>query len=197
MIDHIFEPLQMNDTPWTYSETTMDREAAGSNPSIDLQLQILPFFLEREQMDSLIREKVDGITWFNRVYTDPKGPTGPISTVADMSRFVMAILNEGELDGQRILSEASVAMMIQGSHVLPGQSPEAANYKDYNQMYHGLGWYVVKNPEVEFVAHGGGGPGFAADMRLYPNRELGMVVIANGSHMPKRQINDLIASLDW
>jgi CubicO group peptidase (beta-lactamase class C family) len=197
MIDHIFEPLQMNDTHWTYSETTIDREAAGSNPSIDLQMQILPFFLTKEQMQSLVRERVNGVTWFNRVYTDPKGPTGPISTVADVSRFILAILNEGELDGQRILSAESVAMMIHEGHVPPGDSPEARNYEDYDQMVHGLGWYVVKNPDVEFVAHGGGGPGFTSDMRLYPDRELGMVVIANGSHMPKREISDLIASLAW
>ncbi len=197
MVEHIFEPLGMKDTHWTYSEMTMDREAAGSNPSIDLQMQILPFFLNKEQMDSLVRERGDGITWFNRVYTDPKGPTGPISTVADMSRFIMAILNEGELGGERILSQESVAKMIHENHVLPGDSPEARNYKDYDQMYHGLGWYVVKSPEIEFIAHGGGGPGFTADMRLYPERELGMVMIANGSHMPKREINDLIASLDW
>ena len=148
-------------------------------------------------MDSLVREKAGGITWFNRVYTDPKGPTGPISTVADVSRFVMAILNEGELDGVRILSQESVATMIYEGHVIPGNTSEARAYADYEQMVHGLGWYVVKNPDVEFIAHGGGGPGFAADMRLYPDRELGMVVIGNGSHMPKRQINDLIASLAW
>jgi hypothetical protein len=33
-------------------------------------------------------------------------------------------------------------------------------------------------------------------VRLYPDRELGVVVLANGSHMPKREIHDLIASLD-
>ncbi len=93
----------------------------------------------------------------------------------------MAILNEGELDGQRILSEESVARMIHESHVLPGNSPEACNYRDYDQMHHGLGWYVVKNPDIEFIAHGGG-PVFASDMRLYPDREQGMVVIANDSH---------------
>jgi CubicO group peptidase (beta-lactamase class C family) len=197
MVEHIFEPLQMNDTHWTHGETTIDREAAGANPSIDLQMLMLPLFLTKEQMDSAVREKVDGIAWFNRVYTDPKGPTGPISTVADVSRFLMAILNEGELDGVRILSQESVATMIHEGHVFPGNTSEARAYADYEQMYHGLGWYVVKNPDVEFIAHGGGGPGFTSDMRLYPDRELGMVVIGNGSHMPKREINDLIASLDW
>ena len=196
MIDHIFKPLGMDQTSWTYDDALMDKEAAGSSPSVDFQAMMLPLLLDKDQIDSVIREKVDGVVWFNRVYMDQKGPTGPISTVTDMVRFVMAFLNEGELDGQRILSEESVAMMTNESHVLPGNTPEAANYKEYDQMYHGLGWYVVKNHDF-FIAHGGGGPGFAADMRLYPDRELGMVIIANGTYLPKHEIFDLVASLDW
>ena len=72
----------------------------------------------------------------------------------------MAYLNEGELDGQRILSNDSVAQMTNESHVIPGSTPEAHSYKDYDQMYHGLGWYVVQNHDT-FIAHGGGGPGFS------------------------------------
>jgi CubicO group peptidase (beta-lactamase class C family) len=196
MIDHIFRPLGMDQTSWTYTEATLDNEAAGSSPSFDYQALMLPLLLDKEQMDAVIREKVDGKLWFNRVYMDQKGPTGPISTVTDMARFVMAFLNEGELDGQRILSKESVATMTNESHILPGNTPEASAYKDYDQMYHGLGWYVVKKPEF-FIAHGGGGPGFAADMRLYPDRELGMVIIANGTYLPKHEILDLVASLDW
>jgi hypothetical protein len=52
-------------------------------------------------------------------------------------------------------------------------------------------------PDVVFIAHSGGGPGFAADMRLYPDRELGIVIIANGTYPPKKEILDLVASLDW
>jgi CubicO group peptidase (beta-lactamase class C family) len=144
----------------------------------------------------LSREKVDGVTWFNRVYTDQKGPTGPISAATDVARFVMAFLNEGELDGHRILSEGSVAIMTHESHVLPGNTPEAASHKDYDQMVHGLGWYVVKN-HTFFLAHSGGGPGFASEMRLYPDRELGMVIIANSTYLPRKEILDLVASLDW
>jgi CubicO group peptidase (beta-lactamase class C family) len=197
MIDHIFNPLGMSDTSWTYTEETMDREAAGSSPTVDFQALLLPLLLDGDQMDALVRERTHGVTWFNRVYTDQKGPTGPISTAADMSRFVMAILNKGELNGRRILSEESVALMLNEHHVLPGDSPEARSYKNYRQMYHGLGWYVLKDPVLVFVAHGGGGPGFSSDMRLYPDRELGMVIIANGTYFLKREINDLIASLDW
>jgi CubicO group peptidase (beta-lactamase class C family) len=196
MIDHIFSPLGMDQTSWTYTEATISNEAAGSSPSVDFQALMLPLILDKDQMDALTREKVDGKLWFNRVYMDQKGPTGPISTVTDVVRFVMAFLNEGELDGQRILSEESIAMLTNESHVLPGNTSEARAYNEYDQMYHGLGWYVVKNHEF-FIAHGGGGPGFAADMRLYPDRELGMVIIANGTYLPKHEICDLVASLDW
>jgi hypothetical protein len=48
-----------------------------------------------------------------------------------------------------------------------------------------------------FIAHSGGGPGFAANMRLYPDRDLGMVVLANGTYLPREEIFDLVAGLDW
>ena len=197
MLDHIFEPLGMDQTNWTYTETMIANEAAGSSPSVDYQALMLPFILDKDQRDTAIREKRDGVLWFNHVYPDPKGPTGPIGPAIDTARFLMAYLNGGELDGQRILSADSVAMLTNESHILPGDTPEAASFKDYDEMYQGLGWVYVVEDEDFFIAHGGGGPGFSADMRLYPDRELGMVILANGTYLPKREILDLVASLDW
>ena len=197
MIDHIFKPLGMDQTNWTYTEAMIANEATGSSPSLDFQALLLPLVLEKDKRDALIREKRDGVLWFNHVYTNQKGPTGPIGPPTDTARFIMAYLNEGELDGQRILSAESVATLTNESHILPGNTPEAAEYKDYDEMYQGLGWaYVVEGDEF-FIAHSGGGPGFAANMRLYPDRDLGMVVLANGTYLPREEIFDLVASLDW
>ena len=198
MIDHVFKPLEMNDTSWTYDEATIDREAAGSHPSVDIQtVLLLPLVMDKDQRDALIREKRDGVVWFNRVYTDQKGPTGPITSATDIARFLMAYLNGGELDGQRILSVESVAMLTHEGHILPGNTPEAADFKDYDEMYQGLGWaYVVEDGDF-FIGHSGGGPGFAANMRLYPERGLGMVVLANGGYLASEEIFDLVAGLDW
>jgi D-alanyl-D-alanine carboxypeptidase len=197
MIDHIFEPLGMDQTNWTYTEAMIANEATGAAPSLDLQALMLPLVMEKDKREALIREKRDGVLWFNHVYTDQKGPTGPIGPATDTARFIMAYLNGGELDGQRILSAESVAMLTNESHILPGNTPEAADYKDYDEMYQGLGWaYVVEGDEF-FVAHSGGGPGFAADMRLYPDRDLGMVILANGTYLAREEIFDLVASLDW
>ena len=71
------------------------------------------------------------------------------------------------------------------------------HYKDYDEMYQGLGWVYVVEGDDFFVEHGGGGPGFAANMRLYPDRGLGMVVLANGSYLARQEIFNLVASLDW
>jgi CubicO group peptidase (beta-lactamase class C family) len=197
MIDHIFEPLGMDQTNWTYTEAMIANEATGAAPSVDFQAQLLPFVIEKDKRDALIREKRDGMLWFNHVYTDQKGPTGPIGPPTDTARFLMAYLNGGELDDQRILSEESVAMLTNDSHILPGNTPEAADFKDYDEMYQGLGWAYVVEGDDFFIAHSGGGPGFAANMRLYPDRDLGIVVLANGTYLAREEIFDLVASLDW
>ena len=197
MIDHIFEPLGMDQTNWIYTEAMIANEATGSSPSVDFQAQLLPFVLETDKRDALIREKRDGVLWFNHVYTDQKGPTGPIGPPTDTARFIMAYLNGGELDGQRILSVESVAMLTNESHILPGNTPEAGDFKGYDEMYQGLGWAYVVEGDDFFIAHSGGGPGFAANMRLYPDRDLGMVVLANGTYLASEEIFDLVASLDW
>lgn len=64
-------------------------------------------------------------------------------------------------------------------------------------MYQGLGWAYVVDGGDSFVAHSGGGPRFAASMRLYPDRNLGMVILVNGTYLPKNEILDLVAGLDW
>ncbi|MFC1879429.1 serine hydrolase [Chloroflexota bacterium] len=158
---------------------------------------MLPLIMEKDHRASLVREKRDGVLWFNHVYTDQKGPTGPIGPATDIARFLMAYLNGGKLNGQRILSEESVAMMTNESHNIPGNTAEAAEFKDYGEMGHGLSWVYVMDGVDFFLEHPGGGPGFATKMRLYPERDLGMVVLANGSYLAREEIFDLVASLDW
>jgi CubicO group peptidase (beta-lactamase class C family) len=81
--------------------------------------------------------------------------------------------------------------------VLPGNSPEAKSYRTYESSRHGLGWIVIQNQGEVIYTHSGGGPGFASAMRAYPDRGLGMVVIANGTYLPRAEILDLVASLEW
>ncbi|MCP4361178.1 MAG: beta-lactamase family protein, partial [Chloroflexi bacterium] len=167
-------------------------EAIGAHPNVDLQTLLLP--IVGVDKDTLVREKQDGILWFNHIYSDQNGPTGLIGSPTDLARLAMAYLNGGELNGQRILSEESVSMMTHESHIVPGDTPDAAAF---DEMFQGLGWAVVPTGNSFYLTHSGGGPGFSTNMQLYPDRNLGLVIMANGTYLDRDRILDLAASLDW
>jgi hypothetical protein len=60
-----------------------------------------------------------------------------------------------------------------------------------------LGWGVFPDGGRFYLAHGGGGPGFGAELRIYPEETLGLAVIANDTTYDSEIILDLFASLDW
>jgi len=198
VVEHILEPLRMTQTGFAYTSSMMASEAAGAHPSVDIQSLLLA--LLDIDMDRLVREERDGIMWFNHVYSDQNGPTGLIGPPTDLARLIIAYLNRGEYEGERILSEESVATMTNESHLRPGSSPEAA---DFDEMYHGLGWFAIPiaastgRQDKFYLAHSGGGPGFSTNMRLYPEDNFGVVIMANGTYLEREKILGLVASLEW
>ncbi|MCP4361344.1 MAG: beta-lactamase family protein, partial [Chloroflexi bacterium] len=156
IVEHILKPLEMNQTGFSYTPSMIAAEAIGAHPNVDLQTLLLP--IVGVDKDTLVREKQDGILWFNHIYSDQNGPTGLIGSPTDLARFAMAYLNGGELNGQRILSEESVTMMTHESHIVPGNTSDAAAF---DEMLQGLGWAVVPTGNSFYLTHSGGGPGFS------------------------------------
>ncbi|HET7887819.1 MAG TPA: serine hydrolase domain-containing protein [Bradyrhizobium sp.] len=96
--DHIFVPLKMNDTSYNVPEAKGPRLVAqqqrdGANMDGPVVLQIPPLV---------------GLTIAN-----PIGGGGLASTADDYGRFMRMILNEGELDGARVLKAETVKLMEQ------------------------------------------------------------------------------------
>jgi len=60
----------------------------------------------------------------------------------------------------------------------------------------GLGWYRPRGA-AGFVEHLGGGSGFFSVIRLYPDRNLGIVAMANTTGYRHDTILEAIAKLDW
>jgi CubicO group peptidase (beta-lactamase class C family) len=90
--DHVFRPLRMRDT---FFNVPADRQA---------------------RLVSIHRRETDG-TFVVQPAAQPgrvtefNGGGGLFSTADDYARFLRMLLNDGELDGARVLSSASVAMM--------------------------------------------------------------------------------------
>jgi CubicO group peptidase (beta-lactamase class C family) len=196
VIENVLEPLGMDNTRYRYTEAMVANEAVGAHPMANLQTLFVPV-MDPPWPTSYIRTQEDGWIWFERFLFEGNAPSGLIGPAPEMSRLVSMVLNGGELDGQRVLSEESVDTLLFEHHVVAGKSPEMNQYADYDEAVHGIGWFVVTDGDRTFHAHGGGGPAFAAYMRLYAEEDLAIVVMANGTNLPSIDLADAIADLDW
>jgi CubicO group peptidase (beta-lactamase class C family) len=84
------------------------------------------FFVPEAQIERLAEPQVDPATGKRPVFLDvsskpmrPSGGGGMVSTAADYLRFSQMLLNGGELDGVRILSPRTAALMT-SDHLPPG-----------------------------------------------------------------------------
>jgi len=189
--ENVLVPLGMRQTDFVYTDAMLPHAAVASHPWLSMETAALPFLVTN--WGSYVRETTDRRMWLNRFYANSAPPTGLIGPATDAARFMAAMLNAGELDGQRILSSESVRMMIYDSHMI-GRGGEADTYPG---MRYGLGWHIVPERERLRIQHRGGGPGFGSEMRLYPEEGLGMVLIANDTTYDRDAILDLVAQLDW
>jgi CubicO group peptidase (beta-lactamase class C family) len=193
VIENIFQPLGMNHSNFLYTDEMLPFAAVGSHPRISIESVMLRFLYD--DFDPFIREKTGGKMWFNRFYADSDPPTGMIASVTDLAGFMLAYLNDGELDGVSILSPETVAMMTYNSHII------SVPTNQIETPFHGLGWGIYPQEESAdgrmYIFHDGGGPGFGSNMRLYPEESLGLVIAANDTTYNHSEILDLFASLDW
>jgi D-alanyl-D-alanine carboxypeptidase len=178
VVENILQPLGMSQTAFVYSPTMAEHEAMGTLPVVHFYTALLPVLLDTH---ALIRERQGKMFWFRRVYIDVTPSTGLIGPAPDVARFMLAYLNDGTLDGASILHPESVALLTTTTPL--GQA--------------GLGWHVSQKPENFYLEHTGGGPGFATFMRLYPQKSLGVTLLANGTDLNYSGLADLLAGVDW
>jgi CubicO group peptidase (beta-lactamase class C family) len=98
-------------------------------------------------------------------------PAGSIfSNTADLSRFVIAFLNEGRLDGKQVLDPQTIALMSTPHAAIPGGS----------QAY-GYGLDIGEWRGVHVVQHAGSRAGYGSDIRMIPAERVAVIVQTNKS----------------
>ncbi|MFC1922683.1 serine hydrolase domain-containing protein [Chloroflexota bacterium] len=199
-VENIFRPLKMEHADYVYNDETRQLAAVGSQPNGTISSVMLPMMVDT---DAWTRESVDSRMWFKHGNADFTGAAGVRSPTSDAARFVMAFLNGGELDGGRILSPESVAMMFDEGHIKPKGGQTASLYKG---VKHGLGWMIWPDGERLRIMHPGSVPmGFSATMQLYPEERLGIIIHGNewayGINFRGTSIMDsivqLAANMNW
>ena len=180
VIEHILQPLGMQNSNFVYTESMAEHEAIGSQHMVDIFTPFFPIY----GLNYLIREREGLRFWLHRVYNDQTSPTGLIGPVTDMAKFMNAYLNEGG----SILQPETISLMNDslGRLSSPGDS------------LRGLGWEAhLTSDGRRYLTHGGGGPGFASIFRVYPEENLGIVVIGNDSSIDRQSLADAVADVEW
>jgi CubicO group peptidase (beta-lactamase class C family) len=148
---HIFAPLKMDNTGWFLSEIPSAKHSklyvAQGGIAIPIQLY--------------------GLT------TYPDG--GVRTSVADLSRFFIALLNEGEYEGARILESRSVEEMLR-LEFTDANKPDNLSLKEKNS---GIFWATKFN--VTRIGHGGSDPGLKTEMLSDLSKDVGVILFTNTS----------------
>lgn len=115
----------------------------------------------------------------NCPYNHPNYPDGFLRTsVHQLERYIQAYLNGGILGDTRILTESTVAEML---------SVQLLNEDDRAQ---GLTWYAHDHGGAWAWGHGGSDPGVNNDIRMLPERGLGVIVLTNTNGIRPAELTD-------
>ena len=130
--ERILDPLAMTDTDWYCPEKKLDR----------LAMLYVPASGENVPVGDLAR----GATRWPKVLG---GGGGLVSTAGDYQRFMTMLLRGGELDGVRLVSSRTLALMTENH--LPGDADieslatDSFSESDYAGVGFGLGFSVVSD----------------------------------------------------
>lgn len=148
---HIFKPLKMNDTGWFLSEINLENH-------------------------SKLYEKKEGIIKPIQLYGITTYPDGGVRTsVKDLSKFFISLLNNGEYEGTRILEKKSVDEMLKFQYTALNK-PENVNLEELNS---GIFWATKRN--LTRIGHGGTDPGVKTIMISDTSKEIGVILFTNTS----------------
>jgi len=103
---------------------------------------------------------------------DHDGASANWSSANDLARFLQMHLNEGVLDGQRVLAKESAQAMRTLSSVRDPARPDSGN---------GIAWFVGPYMGIPAFAHSGGMPGVSTRVRGFPDHNCGYVILINAS----------------
>jgi CubicO group peptidase (beta-lactamase class C family) len=146
---YIFKPLKMSNSGWFLSEVNLARH-------------------------SRLYDNETGKSKVIPLYSVPTYPDGGVRTsVSELSAFFIALLNEGEYNGKRILEKATVREMVKFQFT-ETDKPENVDLKEKNS---GIFWATKMN--VTRIGHGGTDPGVKTEMLADLTGETGVILFCN------------------
>jgi CubicO group peptidase (beta-lactamase class C family) len=123
-------------------------------------------------------------------YNRRHGPSSTLySNVVDMSRWAIANMNRGELEGKRILDASSYELLW---------TPAVkVGTRDNKRVHVGLSWFLSDYAGYQMISHGGRDTGYQANFVIVPDAGVAVIVLSNysGPHTTVSDVTSLALEL--
>jgi len=166
--ENIFEPLNMSNTGFYH------RELKRKNLAVPYFPLSISFFNKKRTM--LIRLPMGD--------DNMPGTNGLLTSTNDLSHFLIAHMNDGVWNGNRILKESTVELM----HKI-----RVDNLSVYNLCSYGLGWSYMNESGTVFQGYSGNSlGGFTAYMGFNESNSSGVIILISSFTPEQAQFRTLI-----
>ena len=164
--EYIFAPLGMGNTLALTADMPKSLNRTVPHTLVNGQLTAIPYC------------QIDGIA-----------PAGSISSsVNDMSKWVLALLNDGAVGKRQVIPAAAINATRQAQDLVG--SVKHLNGSTNYELY-GLGWFIQDYEGHHLVMHDGGVNGYVSSVTLVPQEHLGIIILTNTDQ------NALYEALRW
>lgn len=102
---------------------------------------------------------------------------GMLASLEDFQKWLLVHMNDGTLNGKQIFSKEVVQSVHKPKTRARGRS------EIFTQKGYGLGWQIGDFGKRRVIYHSGGFDGYFASVSFMPKENLGVVIMANESHM--------------
>ncbi len=92
------------------------------------------------------------------------------SSVNDLARFAIAVINKGQVDGQQVISPSVIAKLTE---------PNADTISLYENAKYGYGFFIRVYRGAHVFEHGGAINGFGCLIRIAPDHKFAVIAMAN------------------
>ncbi|HTD42002.1 MAG TPA: serine hydrolase [Mucilaginibacter sp.] len=164
--ENIFAPLGMMNTLALTADITRSLNRTVPHTLVNGQLTAIPYC------------QIDGLA-----------PAGAISSsVNDMSKWVLAQLNDGKVGQRQVIPATAIEATRQ-----PQDYVGSITYLTGEMSYelYGLGWFLQNYGNRQIVSHTGGVNGYVSSVTMIPKEHLGIIILTN------TDVNAFYEALKW
>jgi len=101
------------------------------------------------------------------------------SSVDELSKWVILLMNKGSYKDQQIISSATLDRIME-PHTILGASKSQKKH-GINFYTYGLGWFIFDYNGQKIVEHDGGMPGYISKVTLVPEQKVSIIILNNGN----------------